>query len=219
MMRVLAVVLGIALFIVALLSYLREKDKGEPFQMLKPPPSAATPLNRYWPVPSFSLTERSGAEITMRDMQGKVWIADFFYSTCPGPCPMLSSRLSEIQKHIADEPDVRLVSISTDPEKDTPDVLKAYAQRFGATEKWLFLTGDKTAIYKLANQGFRLTVAEDPSAAEPISHSTKLALVDRDGFIRGFYDGIADQEKAPLLRDLKLLLQEKRGAPLPVPAL
>jgi protein SCO1/2 len=89
--------------------------------------------------------------------------------------------------------------------------LRSYAEHFKAGERWLFLTGDKKAIYDLANQGFKLTLVEDKAnTAEPITHSTKLVLVDRKGTVRGVYDGMGEEGKGRLLRDVRLLLQEKR---------
>jgi len=111
--------------------------------------------------------ERSERPITRTDLQGLVWISNFFYTHCPDTCPLQSARMARLQGDFADERDVRLVSISVDPEHDTPAVLRDYAQRFGAdAERWLFLTGDKAAIYHLAQQGFHLS-AVDPEAAPP----------------------------------------------------
>lgn len=163
----------------------------------------------YWPVTDFALTERSERTVTLADLKGKVWVADLFYSTCPGPCPLLSSRLSEVQKAIGDDDRVRLVSISIDPEKDTPAVLRQYAERFEAGERWLFLTGTKTAIRELALKGFKLPFAETPGAAEPIIHSTRLILIDQAGTIRGVYEGAGEEKPGQLVRDLRRLLETK----------
>lgn len=122
---------------------------------------------------------------------------------------MMSSRLSDLHKELGSEADLRFVSISTDPVKDTPDILKQYAQKFGASERWLFLTGDKQEIYRLANEGFKLSLTEDPSAAEPITHSTKLALVDRAGTVRGFYEGIGEEDIQRIVKHIRRLLAEK----------
>ena len=178
--------------------------------MLTPPKQGQnSDLQRYWEIPDFSLTERTGQSVGMSDLKGKVWVADFFYSTCPGPCPMMSSRLSEVHKALTDQSDVRFVSISTDPQKDTPEVLQAYAKNFGASDRWLFLTGEKEAIFSLAEKGFKLSVSEDPTAAEPITHSTKLVLVDRTGTVRGLYEGVGQDDSQRLIRDIRRLLEEK----------
>ncbi len=209
-MRVLIALLAIA---IAVLAYFRFAHQDEPIVRIQPPPGeearATTVLPKLWVLPEFSLTERSGKTLTLNDLKGKVWVADFFYTSCPGPCPMLSSRFSDVQKALGDTKGVRLVSISTDPEKDTTEILNEYAKRFGAGEDWYFVTGDKAEIYKLGNKGFKLSVTEDPTASEPITHSTRLALVDQNGVVRGFYDGTDAQKVPQLVRDIHALLQEK----------
>jgi protein SCO1/2 len=123
---------------------------------------------------------------------------------------MMSSRLQEVHAKTRGWNDVMLVSISTDPAKDTPEVLQQYAKRFGADERWRFLTGTKPEIFDLANKGFKLSVTEDGTAEEPITHSTKLVLVDKNGTIRGFYDGLAETDAGRLLQDIDRLRKESR---------
>jgi cytochrome oxidase Cu insertion factor (SCO1/SenC/PrrC family) len=208
--RAVIVILGLAVAIAAGLTYAR-RSHPPAFELLEAPPAAApAELPRLWQIPDFSLTERSGRPVTLAQLQGHVWIADFFYTTCPGPCPMLTSRFSELQKELAAQPDLRFVSISSDPEKDTPAVLQKYAEHFQAGDRWLFLTGDKKVIQDLANQGFKLSLVEDKTnPAEPVIHSTKLVLVDRSGTVRGVYDGLTEQGKGKLLRDVHAVLSEK----------
>ena len=184
------------------------KKEDAAFEMMQPP-AAPVVLQKYWAVPDFALTERSGQSVKLADLAGKVWVADFFYTTCPGPCPMLSSRLSDVQKELGSEPDIRLVSISTDPEKDTPEVLKLYAERFKATDRWLFLTGPKAGIYSLARDGFKLPIAEPASPGAQIVHSTRLILIDRTGTVRGFYEATGETGLRDLIRDLRTVLAEK----------
>jgi protein SCO1/2 len=182
--------------------------KGEPIEFLSAPQNAQG-LQKYWTLPDFSLTEGSGKTVGLPDLAGKVWVADFIYTTCPGPCPVLTSHLSELQKAVGGEPDVRLVSISTDPEHDTPEVLKAYAETYRAGPHWLFLTGKKDVIYSLARDGFKLPIAPATAGGEPIVHSTRLVLVDKNGVVRGFYDGAADFAQKELVSDIRRLLEEK----------
>jgi protein SCO1 len=181
--------------------------KGDPIEMLGPPPTPQA-LQKYWTLPDFSLIERSGQAVGLSDLAGKVWVADFIYTTCPGPCPVLTSHLSELQKAVGGESDVRLVSISTDPDNDTPDALKAYAERFKAGPKWLFLTGKKDAVYSLASDGFKLPIAA-AAGGQAIVHSTRLVLVDKVGAVRGFYDGLGDFASEGLVSDIHRLLEEK----------
>jgi protein SCO1/2 len=166
-------------------------------------------LQKYWKVPPFQLTERNGLPQTQADWLGKVWVVDFFYTTCPGPCPMMTSRLSDLHERIKDRSDVRLASISVDPLKDTPEVLQKYAERFQAGSQWLFFTGEKAAIFELASKGYKLSVTEDRTQAEPITHSTKLVLVDRTGWVRGFYEGVGEDQSARLIADIDRLLAEQ----------
>jgi protein SCO1/2 len=185
--------------------------KREPFEILTPPPGEATPqaaLHPLWQVPDFTFTERSGRTVTRADLLGKVWVADFFYTTCPGPCPMMTSRLSALQEKLGDRPDVRLVSISLDPAKDTPEVLKQYAERFKAGANWLFLTGDKATTHALAREGFKTAVAEERNSPEPITHGTKLSLIDRAGWVRGLYEGVGEDQTGHLLEDIARLEKE-----------
>ncbi|HEY7676747.1 MAG TPA: SCO family protein, partial [Candidatus Methylomirabilis sp.] len=121
----------------------------------------------YGRVPDFSLVERSGRRVEASNLQGKVWIADFIYTHCTDTCPLQSAQMARLQKEYAGIPDLRLVSITVDPARDTPQVLAWYAARFGADPaRWLFLTGGKAAIFRLAREGFRLGV-EEPAGAGP----------------------------------------------------
>ena len=167
-------------------------------------------LSHYSYVPDFSLVNRDGTRVSLADLKGRVWLAAFIYTTCPSSCPMLSSRLADWQKAILACGDVRLVSFSVDPEHDTPAVLQSYARRFGATDRWFFLTGNKTAVAKIAKEGFLAAFEANPADAKgEIVHSTRIALVDRNGVVRRFYDGVGTDERTRMLADLKIVLAEK----------
>ncbi|MEE8335978.1 MAG: SCO family protein [Candidatus Neomarinimicrobiota bacterium] len=155
-------------------------------------------------VPEFSLVN-SREEITTREkLKGKVWIADFIFTTCAGPCPIMSTKMAEISDHFLKKIDVGLVSISVNPDYDTPQVLSAYAQKFtGNTEKWQFLTGDYDDIQNIIVNGFKIG---DPD--EIVFHSTKFALVDRHSRIRGYYGGLENEEIERLKKDILVLLDE-----------
>ncbi len=138
----------------------------------------STPLRerRLGQVPPFSLIERSGKEITLGDLKGKVWIADFIFTRCPDLCPLISGQMARLQSALADESNLKLVSISVDPEFDRPPILAQYAAQFEADpDHWYFLTGDKKAIYRLVRDGFKLAVhdPDDPQASLP-PHPTVL---------------------------------------------
>jgi len=179
------------------------------------PGNASTELRRLSVVPPFALTERSGKTITNRDLSGKIWVADFIYTTCPGPCPLVTAGMARIQEAVAHDPEVQLVSFTVDPDTDTPPVLAKYADSFDADpNRWWFLTGPKKPLYDLIQNGF-LQVVEDntgqPQAGQNrVVHSTYLALVDGDGNVRGIYDGVGASGRADLLRDIKVLEKEEK---------
>ncbi|MEP6685165.1 MAG: SCO family protein [Verrucomicrobiota bacterium] len=167
-------------------------------------------LISYGTVPNFQFVNQNGQSFGSAQLAGKIWIADFVYSSCPGPCPMISSRISELQKPL-EKTDVHLVSVSVDPEKDTPEVLRRYAERLHAQPgRWDFLTGTKSAIYDLSRNGFKLAV-DDGSTEKGIPvHSTRIVLVDRRGTIRGYYDALAPDAVTTLLADTSHLLREQQ---------
>ncbi|MBI5687011.1 MAG: SCO family protein [Verrucomicrobia bacterium] len=158
-------------------------------------------------VPDFSFTERSGRTVTLADLRGSVWVADFIFTRCGGPCPTMCAAMAALQRSLGGAPEVKLVSFSVDPDHDTPEVLARFAARFGASDtQWFFLTGNKSSIWTLANNGLKLAVTSDTPGE--LVHSTKFALVDRAGRIRGYYDGMDPAEQARLLPAISALLRE-----------
>lgn len=136
-------------------------------------------------VPEFQFTTQDGKEITRKDLLGKVWVIDFFFSRCPGPCPMMSSRLAEISKELKKAKDVRLVSLSIDPEHDTPAVLNEYAAKFGADpDRWIFLTGPKDRVEEFTTKGMLQALSSDTKNPVNTVHSTRFLVIDRQGQIR-----------------------------------
>lgn len=162
-------------------------------QLLGPKQAGLPRLHKYWELPEFELTTHTGAAFSKKEMLDKVWVVDFFYTSCPGPCPALTSRLSGIHQNFSKEPKVGFLSISGDPQKDSPEVLSVYAKRFKADERWVFLTGQKDRIYSLANEGFKMSLKEMPGEQDSVSHSTRLVLVDKEGWVRGFYEGVGEE--------------------------
>lgn len=188
-------------------------------------------LDDYGAVPPFTLTERSGKLVTREDLGGTVWVADFIYTACTASCPAQSLRLAQLDAEFAAEPRLRLVSITVDPEHDTPDVLRHYAERYRATDRWWFLTGDKQAIYCLAQKGFRLSVV-DPATAPPscgevfglgpraawashgskglVMHSARFVVVDARGRIRAYHLATDADSVSKLPANVRMLLREAR---------
>lgn len=164
-------------------------------------------------VPGFSLTNQAGQTITGQSVAGKIYVADFFFTRCPGICKQMSSQLTRVQETFLDNPNVRIVSFSVDPENDTVAVLDDYAGRYGVRlPGWQLLTGDKAQIYNLAKYGFFVTAKEDKAAAANIEdqfvHTDKFVLVDRQGTIRGYYNGTNRKDVDRLMVEIKILLKE-----------
>lgn len=193
------IVLGLSIFV--LMKMVSEKGKTE--------------IPVYGNVPPFSLTDRSGRTIQLSDLRGEVWVVDFIFTTCPGPCPVMTSRMKGLQDQLAGKRDVRLVSVSVDPETDTPAVLSKYADQFGADrDRWLFLTGSKQAIRSLATDGLHLAVqdnTENSAVSDQglIVHSTRFVLIDRLGRIRGYFDSTDSESMHGLLAGIGRVLKEK----------
>ena len=191
-------------------------------------------LEVYGQVPEFSLIERSGRRVSRGDLLGKVWVANFFYTECSETCPLQSANMARLQADLSEEREVRLVSISLDPGHDTPEMLSEYANRFRADpDRWLFLTGSKDAIYRLAIEGFRLGVVDPGGQAQrqtgkgqawlgptsvwahpfpnaerkPLIHSSRFVLVDRQAQIRGYYHGTDWQSLARLRENLLVVIR------------
>lgn len=161
-------------------------------------------------VGDFTLIERSGNTVTRVDLEGKVWVASFFFTCCAGPCPQVSGTMAELSQALAAEPDVRLVSFTVDPERDTPQVLQKYADRYGADPKrWRFLTGPQETLYQLIEKSFFLAVhqndGKERTPGNEVTHSTRLVLVDRRGHIRGYFDGRRVDEQGNAVNDLPRL--------------
>jgi protein SCO1 len=167
------------------------------------------PLPSLGTVPQFELVNQDGQQFGSRDLAGKIWIADFIFTTCPGPCPIISTRMSELQKPLA-KTDIRFVSFTVDPEKDTPEVLRTYADKLRKEPfRWDFLTGPLDAITSISRDGFKLAIAAGEEPGSGPVHSTRFVLVDRAGAIRGYYDALAADGVTKLLADTNHLLREQ----------
>ena len=163
------------------------------------------PLPVYGQVPAFELTAETGQPFTRSSLHGKVWVADFIYTTCPGPCPRMSSLMRQVQQASSSMPDVQLVSFTVDPEHDTPEVLARYAARYQAQPtRWHFLTGPRETLNSLARDAFKLS-----SVDASLNHSTRLVLLDRQSRIRGYYGTSNDNPVIQLIYDIKRVLGEK----------
>lgn len=160
-------------------------------------------------VADFTLTERSGKEVKQDDLLGRPWVVGFIFTRCTGPCPRVTAQMRKLQDQFKDQ-DVRLVTMTVDPDYDTPVKLADYAEAFGADpDRWLFLTGDKETMYRYIEKNFKMPVAEtegeDRKPGSEVIHTTNLLLVDAKGVVRGKYNALADQDMAKLKLDVKKL--------------
>jgi protein SCO1/2 len=164
-------------------------------------------LPRLWAVPDFTTVSESGHAVTKASLAGKVFVADFIFTTCQGICPGMTARMKSLQDQLRDEPRVRFVSFTVDPDHDTPEVLARYGAEHGADpSRWSFLRTDKEGIRKLCREGFKLAVEDaDRAAPEPILHSTRFVLVDSGGTIRGTYDSSVPGAMTALAADARSL--------------
>jgi protein SCO1/2 len=159
-------------------------------------------------VPDFALTDQNGNAFSSNALRGKVWVADFIFTTCNGPCPRLSAQMRHLQNALTKKPEtlksVRLLSITVDPRHDDPPALREYAERFRAdTRIWSFLTGPEESILKLSVDTFHIN-----TAADPLEHSTRFILVDGKARIRGYYESTDATTLDQLPRDIDVLRKE-----------
>ena len=146
-------------------------------------------LPKLFPVPDAKLVDERGKAVSLASMKGNVTVYDFIFTTCQGTCPIMANNMRAVTKKVDDDAPVRFVSISVDPEHDTPKVLADYAKRVRNDPRWTFLTGTRADIVKLSVQGFKLAAGDPAPGGEPLLHSSKFAVADKEGVIRGYYDG------------------------------
>jgi protein SCO1/2 len=164
----------------------------------------------YHQIPAFRFLNQDSVWVSEQDMAGKIYIADFFFTSCPTICPKMKTQLLRIYERYASNDAIRILSHSIDPTFDTPSVLKQYAERLHVkAPRWNMLTGDKAAIYKLGEKSYMVTAQEDKNEAGGFVHSGAFILVDKNRHVRGIYDGTQEAEVNHLIEDIEMLLQEK----------
>jgi protein SCO1 len=177
----------------------------------------AKPLLIYGQVADFSLTNQNNEIISMENLRGKIWIADVIFTRCPLQCIRMTKRMRELQEALPNDKRIRLVSVTADPQSDTPEVFKKYAQQYGADQsRWHLLTGARAEINRLVVEGLKLVIYEKKPEerevpADLFLHSTKFVLVDQQGRVRGWFDGENPASKPEIIRAVKTLLREGGG--------
>ena len=163
------------------------------------------PLPLLRTVPAFELIRENGTKFGFADLAGKVWVADFIYTTCPGPCPRMSSQMRRIQDLTARMPGVELVSFTVNPDVDTPAALSEYAKRYQADlSRWHFLTGNREVLHMLKRDAFKLG-----DVTGNLEHSTRFVLIDRKGQVRAYYATMDGDPVPHIVDDLRRLVDEK----------
>lgn len=193
--------------------------KGERLDNVTSEQVADGKLQKIGPAPQFELTDQNNQKITNANYKGKVYVLEFFFTTCPTICPKMNQSMIEIQNKFFGNPNFGIVSISIDPEHDTSEVLKEHATTLGVkSSNWHFLTGDKKYIYDLANKGFNLYAGENSKVNGGFEHSGLFALIDKNGNIRCrkddygnpilYYDGLDKAGVKAIQQDIAILLRE-----------
>jgi len=165
-------------------------------------------------VSSFSFVNQDGKTITNDDVKGKICVVEYFFTTCKSICPKMNENMEKVYKAFRGNNRVMILSHTVDPEEDTVGAMKAYSLRFDAdASQWMFLTGDKKKLYDMARYSYLINAKEDTSGVkieDDFIHDNHYSLVDGEGRIRGFYDGLQAGEIAKLIGDIKILLQESK---------
>ncbi|WP_419802011.1 SCO family protein [Mucilaginibacter sp.] len=166
----------------------------------------------YATIPPFSFVDQERKTITQQSLNGKIYVADFFFTSCPSICPTMQRNMLTVFKAYEGKPDFKLVSFTIDPRHDTIPVLKTYAEKLGAkADQWYFLLGKKEEVYQLAEKNYLVSVAEDGRAPGGYVHQGWLVLVDKKGRVRGAYDGTDKKQVQQLIADVKVLMEEENA--------
>ena len=166
-------------------------------------------ISKYHTIADFSFTNQNGKTVTQKDYEGKIYVADFFFTTCTSICPKMTANLFDVQEAIKDNPKVMLLSHTVFPENDNVAVLKAYAKKYDIDDKkWNLVTGDKKEIYTMARKSYLAVKLGKPEELYDMVHTENLVLVDTKRRVRGFYDGTKKEDIQRLIEDIAFLSKE-----------
>ena len=163
----------------------------------------------YHQIPDFEFINQDSVKITQKDFVGKIYVADFFFTTCPTICPKMKTQMLRIYNKFKDNPKVAILSHTIDPRHDTPAVLKEFSKNLGIQNSmWQMVTGDKAKIYEIGQKSYMVSATDDPTQPGGIVHSGAFILVDKNRHIRGIYDGTEPERVDKLMADMEILLKE-----------
>ena len=169
-------------------------------------------VSKYHTIADFSFVNQNGKTVTQKDYDGKIYVADFFFTTCGSICPKMTSNLEDVQKAFADNPKVMLLSHTVFPETDSVSVLKDYAIKHNVDDKkWNLVTGDKKEIYTMARKSYLAVKLGKPEELYDMVHTENFILIDSKRRVRGFYDGTNKEEVQKLIEDINWLLSDEKN--------
>jgi cytochrome oxidase Cu insertion factor (SCO1/SenC/PrrC family) len=166
-------------------------------------------LPKLFPVPNTTLVNERGQRVQLDSMKGSVAVSNFIFTSCTGTCPIMTNNMRALTPLVDDDAPVRFVSITVDPARDTPQVLAQYAARNRNDPRWTFLTGDRDTIVDLSVKGFKLAAGDPMPGGEPLLHSSKFAVADKRGIIRGYYDATDGNVPKEVARVVEELVEEE----------
>lgn len=214
-MRVLNFVLSVFLVVLVACGSESNNQREESFPIMGRPELVTTMVNGEevtdtipHTIPDFKLMDQDSNWVTPESFKGKVYVADFFFTSCPTICPTMKKEMLRVYEAYKDNDQVGILSHTIDPVYDTVPLLKDFAERLGVSApKWHFVTGDKEEIYELGQRGYMVTAMEDENEAGGYIHSGAFILVDKDRHIRAVYDGTQSEDVDKLIKDIKVLLK------------
>lgn len=192
--------------------YFISKKEGSPIRYLSyygPKTYGEVKDTIFHTVPDFEFTDQNNEKVNQQSLKDKIYVTEYFFTTCKSICPVMNDHLTLVYKEFKARKDFLILSHTVDPETDSVQILKEYANQHGVTdERWKFVTGNKKELYELARKGYLLNAEEGNGGAEDFIHTQNFALIDKEHHIRGFYDGTDSLEIVRMIQDIKILLAE-----------
>lgn len=211
-MRTALIGLFIAVMAIFIGWYFLNKAEDKPIRLLPYfGPKAALKVNDtvYHSIGNFSFTDQNGQTVTSETVKGKIYVTDYFFTTCQSICPIMNTQLTRVYKTFKNQKDFMILSHTVDPETDTVAQLAMHAQKYGVdNDQWRFLTGSKKDLYELARKSYLLNAEEGDGGEEDFIHTQNFALIDKDKHIRGFYDGTDSADVSRMIMDIQTLIKE-----------